>query len=210
MTERPQASDGIASSTRASDPATWADEEVGHGLRAGHEPSLADAYARWSPLVFSVALRSLGSRDDADEVTQQVFVAAWRGREGFNAKSGTVPQWLLGIARHKIADVYAQRARERRQLDAAVQAVDPPTDEPAERVTDRVLIAHELARLGQPQRSILVLAFFADLTHPEIANRLSLPLGTVKSHIRRSLERMRHRLDVDGRSACSPSPIIHT
>ncbi len=177
------------------------DDEVARRFALGDEQALAWAYERWAGQIHGMAVRAFGPGPDAEDVTQQVFVSAWTGRGGFRRESGPLPAWLVGICRHKIADVWAKRDRQRRVTEAAtVEAQAAPAATPTfdTAVADRVLLLDELDRLGQPQRGIIELAFFEDLTHVQIAERTGIPLGTVKSHIRRTLERLRTRLEVDG------------
>lgn len=174
------------------------DDDVAARFAAGDERALEEAYRRWSRLVYTVALRATGSSEDAADVTQVTFVSAWRSRQGFDADKGSLPAWLMSISRRRLADHWRERGREMRRVEAVAIDSDDPVAEPMDGLVDRVLLADELERLGDPQKRIMELAFFQDLTHAQIAGVLDLPLGTVKSHIRRSLDRLRTRLEVDG------------
>lgn len=175
------------------------DDAVARRFQAGDDSALEEAYQRWSALVYTSAVRAVGNEADAADITQAVFVGAWKSRAGFDAAKGSLPGWLMTLTRRRIADHWRDRARHVRRVEAVAQMEpDEPQEVAADAVIDRVVLADELERLGDPQRRIVELAFFQDLTHTQIASLLNLPVGTVKSHIRRSLERLRRRLEVDG------------
>jgi RNA polymerase sigma factor (sigma-70 family) len=169
---------------------------VVEAFHAGDELALAEIYTRWSPLVYSLALRALRDVTEAEEVTQRVFTGAWTSRHTFDPTRARLPAWLVGITRNKIADAHGVRmkqARLRSQMITATQLEDKI--EPAD-LAERLLLADEMSRLEAVPEQVLRMAFYDDLTHVQIAERTGLPLGTVKSHIRRSLLKLRERLEV--------------
>ncbi|MGB8944377.1 MAG: sigma-70 family RNA polymerase sigma factor [Streptomyces sp.] len=173
--------------------------DLARGLAGGDEASLTAVYRRWGPLVHALAQRALGDSRDAEDITQQVFLAAWRGRAGYRPELGSLGGWLTGITRHRIADALNARTR-RAALVEGAQAQYAALDHRAQAdmdstVLDRTLLAAELARLPVPQRTVLRLSFYEDLTHPQIAARTGWPLGTVKSHARRGIHSLRVRLE---------------
>lgn len=177
--------------------ANWSDAEVGRSFAAGSDAALEEAYRRWSALVYTLAVRGTGNSHDGADVAQAAFVSAWRARASFDPDKGSLPAWLVTITRRRVADHWKARGRQPEPQDPTGHSADSPAAAPdhASAVMDRVLVADALGRLGQPQRRIVELAFFSDMTHPQIARELDLPLGTVKSHIRRSLERLRTTLE---------------
>lgn len=185
-------------SRRAEEHPDWgqlADADLGVAFAAGAEGALEESFRRWGTLVNTVAWRLLGDPSEAEEVTQQVFVAAWRGRHTYAPERGSLPAWLIGSTRHRVVDRQRARGREMRLVRAALEeAVEKDREEVREVETDRLLLAAEIDRLPDPRRSILRLAFYDGYTHAEISEHLGLPLGTVKSHARRALLHLRERL----------------
>ena len=116
-------------------PREWSvtdDELIAARFARGDDDALADAYRRWSPLVYTVSRRSTGNDADAADVTQAAFVSAWRGRAGFDPDKGSLSTWLLTITKRRIADHWEERSREVRRGQAAlmteseVQEMVPP------------------------------------------------------------------------------------
>jgi RNA polymerase sigma factor (sigma-70 family) len=180
------------------------DLELAEHFRGGDEHALRMAYDRYGGAVLHLALRSLGNRADAEDVTQATFVAAWQGRETFDPDRGGMLGWLLGIARRKAVDRLRSAAREARVTET-IRALPEPAaaTETPDRVLDRLVVADELAQLPAEQRRTLELAFYDDLTHPQISAVTGMPLGTVKSHIRRGMANLRRRWEVDGAASGS-------
>jgi RNA polymerase sigma-70 factor (ECF subfamily) len=158
----------------------------------GDAAALREAYDRHGSAVYTIALRCLGAHHDAEDVTQQVFVRAWRGRATFDPQRGTLGAWLVGITRRQVSERLAGHLRDLRTADRAGHAAPPSgSASVSEQVVDAVVVADELGRLAPQVRAVVRLAFFDDLTHQQIAAVTGLPLGTVKSHLRRGLDRLR-------------------
>ncbi|WP_203993603.1 RNA polymerase sigma factor [Micromonospora lutea] len=175
------------------------EDELAHRFRAGDEQALREAYDRYGRAVLHLATSTLVNRSDAEDATQATFVAAWLGRETFDPAKGSLVGWLLGIGRRKVIDRLRSVARDNRVVETVRQLPDPvPSGSDPDTVVDRLVVADELARLPDEQRRMLELAFFDDLTHQQIATVTGVPLGTVKSHIRRGMASLKRRWEVDG------------
>lgn len=171
---------------------------------AGHEQALKLAYDAHGGVVFGLCRRVLPSHQ-AEEVTQDVFVSAWRKRDQFDPSRGSLAGWLVGITKRRIIDhLRSERRHSDRRTDLATD-VAPSTGIPGtelvaaaddvEQVADKMLVAHALNSLTERPRQVIELAYIHDLTHQEIAERTGIPLGTVKSDIRRGLESIRGHLE---------------
>jgi RNA polymerase sigma-70 factor (ECF subfamily) len=160
----------------------------------GDELALRAAYDAHGALVYSFCRRTL-DEDRAKDVTQEVFVSAWRAHSTYDPAKGRLAGWLIGIAKNRLIDnIRAEGRHASRRAEA--ETGDLPVEDEVERVGDRMLVADALQSLPERSRTVIELNYFSGLTHDQIAEHTSLPLGTVKSDIRRGLARIRRHLEL--------------
>ena len=159
----------------------------------GDGDALRAAYLEYGDLVYTCCRRTL-DENRAKDVTQEVFISAWRSRGSYEPARGSLAGWLIAITKNRIIDnVRSEQRHEQRRSD------DDPAELPVaaevDRVSDRLMIVEALRCLSERARQVITMHYFDDLTHHQIAKHLALPLGTVKSDLRRGLAQIRHQLE---------------
>ena len=147
-------------------------------------------YDRYSPIVYSVALRVLGDTGAAEDVLQEVFMQLWRNPGGFDSSRGNLAAWLAVIARNRAIDAIRKRRPDTDIADVIV-SVEPDLAGDAERARAMEKVRGALGAMPSAQRSALEMAYFEGLTHTEIAAKTGEPLGTIKTRIRAGLLALR-------------------
>ena len=149
-----------------------------------------------TPLAYTVALRVVGDASVAEDVVQESFLSVWRQAESFDSRRGSLRTWLLTVVRNRAIDrIRAERSRP----TSSAADLDSMTWLPGDadvwadvaRSLDGEEIRSSLRRLPDEQRATIELAYFGGLTHLEIAQKMSVPLGTVKGRMRIGLQKMR-------------------
>ena len=155
--------------------------------------ALRALYDRYGAILFGLAYRTLADRQLAEDCVQEVFVTVWRNAGRYDPARALVTTWLFAVTRNKAVD--AVRWQARRSADPLPEhwSADesPDAAELVAAAEHGESVAAALAELPRPQLEALSLAYFEGLSHAEIAERLSVPVGTVKGRIRLALERLR-------------------
>lgn len=169
-------------------------------MAGGDESSLGALYDRWVDAVHALVVRIVRDEAEAEEVVEAVFWQAWQQAVRYTSDRGAPGAWLLSMARSRSLDRLRalRRRRDEQPADDSIFANQPAIGDPLSELDASERAARVVAALSQlpgEQREVLELAYFDGLSQSEIAERLSLPLGTVKTRARLALRKMRDRLD---------------
>lgn len=159
--------------------------------------AFAELYRRTSAQLFGIALRILRQREEAEDVLQESFVAVWNQAGSFDPDKGSVMTWLVTILRHRAIDRRRRRAHleDRTGSEEDLLALSAGAGDEADRSAGLAALEKCLGTLDDMPRRAILLAYAYGYTHEELAARLATPIGTVKSWVRRSLERLKRCLD---------------
>ncbi len=168
-------------------------DPVLHAVASGSRPALRDLYGRTSPKLYGICLRLLGDETEAEEVLQDVYLTVWNNAGRFDPAKASPITWLAIVARNKAIDRLRRRRMASASIDSASEVADdrPSAFDVLQRVEDEERLHGCLDELDEQPRNMIRAAFLDGATYPELAEREGVPLGTMKSWIRRALLRLR-------------------
>ena len=170
------------------------DAELIQRTGAGDRPAFEKLYKRYARSVFGLALRRLGDRGRAEDAVQETFASIWRSARSYKPDRGAGAPWLYAVARNAIVD--RSRARNEPPAEAPDEAsTDRGPDERAEAAWLQWRIHRALETLPEREREVIALAYWSDLSQSEVADKLGIPLGTVKTRTRSALAHLGELLD---------------
>lgn len=173
------------------------DVDLLHAVARRDERALGSLYDRYRVILFGLLARILNSREEAEDVLQEVFLQVWRRAADFDEQRGRPFTWLVTLARSRAIDRLRLLTSRQRLADAAARNTSGGI---SDAVTDtfhseqREIVQRALAGLPEEQKRTLMLAYFDGLTQSEIAAKLSTPLGTVKTRMRSGMIKLRELL----------------
>ena len=168
-------------------------------LCAGDESALADAYRQFSSFVFSLALRVIGDRSAAEDITQDVFVGLWNQPDRFDPRRGSLRSYLGTLTHRRAVDlIRREEARRRRETKTSHEpVVTTAVDDLALVGLTADAVRAAVASLPDPQRQAVELAYFGGHTYRQVADALGIPEGTAKSRLRLALARIAETVNTD-------------
>src|SRR5262245_28693993 len=168
------------------------EQQLVEGLLAGNEEAVRTLYARYARPIFTLGLRLLGSAEAAEELTQDVFVAAWRKAARFDPSRGRLSTWLMTIAHNLAVDrLRRETGATRPQLVLVDEVPEVIGADEDEQLIERDAAIRALETLSDAEKRLLARAYFGGLTAREIAEADGTPLGTVKTRLRTALIKVR-------------------
>ncbi len=176
-----------------------ADEDLMQLIRRGQAPAFEVIYERHASSAFSLAYRIVGTRNGAEDVSQEAFLNLWRSGARYERARGSVRTWVLGIVHHRAID-YLRRATvhsKRRASDEGIEErfeATERTDVEVARRDEAQAVRTAMDTLPGDQCKVIELAYFGGFTHTEIAEMLDTPVGTIKGRMRLGLKKMRDQL----------------
>ena len=174
-----------------------------HRMNVGSTAAFGEFYDRHRSQALRVARSYCANAGSAEEAVQDAFESIWRSRATYRAERGPVLAWAMAIVRYRAMAVSKGRRRDARGLAETVPEGSSSPDQAAEDAVaaeDSHHLMELLARIPEAQREVIGLAFFGQLSHTEIAERLGLPAGTVKGRMRLGLNKLRSDLEDESSS----------